>query len=330
MMDQRDQNSPKKSIQIICPAHNEELSLNHFYERYIAVRDKLGGKYELELTFVNNASTDRTLDIIKAIRARDPTVQVISNARNFGYQASVLCGLTNLKGDAYVIIDADCEDPPELIPVFVAKWEEGYDLVYGRRKWRPENAAVVAARRLFYRLTNKIADSDFIIDMAEFSLFSDRVRKQVLSHRSTFPFVRSDLAYAGFRRFGIDYKREPRRFGKTHYNFVRMAEFAIGGILSASTFPLRVIAYVGLPIAAADLLASAVAVFGIKVPLTPLLLINLAFVCFSLAFLAVYIARITKDVAARSIFVVDAASSELNHPLVSTQSLHSTLSKDLP
>jgi len=322
-MNQTDQRLPNKSIKVICPVHNEELSLNYFYERYCKMREGISANYELELTFINNASTDRTLEIIKAIREKDKTVQVICNSRNFGYQASVLCGLTNLSGDAYVVIDADCEDPPELIPTFIAKWEEGYDLVYGVRKWRAEHALIVAARQLFYRLTNKIADSDFIIDMAEFSLFSDRVRKQVLSHRSTFPFVRSDLAYAGFRRFGIDYKREPRRFGETHYNFTRMSKFAIAGILSSSTFPLRFIAFAGLVIMTADLIASVLQIIGFKVPLTSLVLGNMAFVSFSLAFLAVYVARITKDVTARPIFIVDEATSELNQPLSSIQDLHS-------
>ena len=318
-----------KSIKVICPVYNEEMALNHFYERYRAMRDKLVASYDFELTFINNASTDGTLNIIRTIRAQDPTVQVISQSRNFGYQASVLCGLTNVKGEAYVIIDADCEDPPEMIPAFIEKWEEGYDLVYGKRVWRPESAAIVAARRLFYRLTNKIADSDFIIDMAEFSLFTDRVRAQVLSHRSTYPFVRSDLAYTGFRRFGIEYKREPRRFGKTHYNLMNMTRFAIAGILSASTFPLRAIAYAGLPMSAGNLLAAALFVVGIDVPLAPILLCNLAFFCFSLAFLAIYIARVTKDVTGRAVFIVDSKMSDLNQPLVSEQNLHSRLPTDL-
>lgn len=215
-----------------------------------------------------------------------------------------------------------------MIPTFIKKWEEGYDLVYGERKWRSENAAIVAARRIFYRLTNKIADSDFIIDMAEFSLFTYRVRNQVLNHRSTFPFVRSDLAYSGFRRFGIEYKREPRRFGKTHYSLVRMAQFAIGGILSASTFPLRAISYVGIPMTAGDVLAAVLIIFGINVPFAPLVLVNLAFVCFSLAFIAIYIARVTKDVAARSLFIVDAKASDLNQSLATLQNIDARHAKD--
>ena len=301
-----------KSIQIICPVYNEEQSLHYFYGRLRAVREKITRNYQLDLTFVNNASVDGTAELIRQIRAGDPSVQVITHSRNFGYQASVLSGLTNLVGDAYIIIDADCEDPPELIPDFIEKWEEGYDLVYGDRKWRSENTAIATARRIFYRLTRKIADSDFIIDMAEFSLFSRRMRDQVLSHRSTFPFVRSDLAYAGFRRFGIQYKREPRRYGATHYNVLRMAAFALSGILSASTFPLRAIAYGGIPLFAVDLIAAVLQMLGVAVPLPAVALVNLAFVCFSLVSISLYVARISKDVIGRPVFIVDELRSAFN------------------
>jgi polyisoprenyl-phosphate glycosyltransferase len=311
-----------KSIQVICPVYNEELNINYFYDRYRAVRDRLIGNYRLELSFIDNASTDRTSKLISELRAQDRSVQLITHSRNFGYQASLLCGLTNLEGDAYVIIDADCEDPPELIPEFVKKWEEGYDLVYGDRKWRSENPAVAMARRVFYRITRRIADSEFIIDMAEFSLFSRRMRDEVLSHASTFPFVRSDLAYAGFRRFGIEYKRQPRRFGKTHYNFWRMAKFAIAGILSASTFPLRAVVYGGIPLVGIDVIAAIFQIFGVVVPLGAILMVNLAFVCLSLISLALYVARISKDVIGRPVFIVDERRSALNQRLPTVRQLH--------
>jgi polyisoprenyl-phosphate glycosyltransferase len=307
-----DPQQPCKSIQVICPVYNEEQSLLYFYERLRAVRENITGNYQLDLTFVNNASVDRTAELIQQIRSSDPSVQVITHSRNFGYQASVLSGLTNLEGDAYIVIDADCEDPPELIPDFIRRWEEGYDLVYGDRKWRSENTAIATGRRIFYRLTSKIADSDFIIDMAEFSLFSRRMRDQVISHRSTFPFVRSDLAYAGFRRVGIQYRREPRRYGVTHYNILRMAAFALSGILSASTFPLRAIAYGGIPLVAVDVIAAVLQILGLAMPLPALALVNLAFVCFSLVSISLYVARISKDVIGRPVFIVDELRSEFN------------------
>jgi dolichol-phosphate mannosyltransferase len=319
-----------KSIQIICPVFNEELNIEYFHGRYRGVRDQMVGKCRVELTFIDNASTDRTSESIKKLRAIDRSVQLITHSRNFGYQASLLCGLTNLEGDAYVIIDADCEDPPELILDFVRKWEEGYDLVYGDRKWRSEHAAVAMARRIFYRLTKRIADSEFIIDMAEFALFSRRLRDQVLSHSSTFPFVRSDLAYAGFRRFGIEYRREPRRFGTTHYSFWRMSKFAISGVLSASTFPLRAIVYFGAPLVAIDLVAAILQIFGLGVALAPVVLINLAFVCLSLVSISLYVARISKDVVGRPVFIVDETRSELNGPLSSVRQLSGRLPVEQP
>ena len=137
------------SIQVICPVYNEELNVKYFYERYRAVRDRMTGNYRLELSFIDNASTDRTSELVNELRAQDRSVQLITHSRNFGYQASLLCGLTNLEGDAYVIIDVDCEDPPELIPEFVEKWKDGYDLVYGDRKWRSEHPAVAIRAAYF-------------------------------------------------------------------------------------------------------------------------------------------------------------------------------------
>ena len=265
--------------------------------------------------------TDRTPALIKELRAQDRSVQLITHSRNFGYQASLLCGLTNLEGDAYVIIDVDCEDPPELIPEFVKKWEEGYDLVYGDRKWRSEHAGGSdSAARILSAYKRKIADSDFIIDMAEFSLFSRRIRDEVLSHASTFPFVRSDLAYAGFRRFGIKYKREPRRFGKHALQF--LANGKICRWLAFSAPPLFHCApslIVGIPLVLIDLLAATLQIFGIDAPLAAILLINLAFVCLSLVSLALYVARISKDVIGRPVFIVDEQRSALNQRLPSVR-----------
>jgi dolichol-phosphate mannosyltransferase len=168
------------------------------------------------------------------------------------------------------------------------------------------------ARKIFYRLTHAIADSDFVLDMAEFSLFTKRIRGFVLSHRSTFPFVRSDLAYPGFRRFPISYTREPRRFGKTNYNFFGMSRFAIAGILSASTFPLRLLAYLGIPLCLLDVLYGMLTLFGQPLALSFFLFLNVGFLVGAVSFLAIYLARVTKDLIGRPIFVVDEQQSHTN------------------
>ena len=295
----------QRSLAIICPVYNEASSLRHFFERVDAVQSRLAQSVTVDLIFVNNASTDETYDFIQEIRQTVSWVHVITHSRNFGYQASVLCGIKSVDADAYVVIDVDCEDPPELILQFVEKWLDGYDLVYGERVSRPESFVIVAARRLFYLVTRLIADSDFVLYMAEFSLFSRRVREQVIAHRSTFPFVRSDLAYAGFRRHGIPYARERRRFGRTHYNFLGMWKFAIAGVLSASTFPLRVIAYLGFPLAFADLCYAAWKLILGGHEMEVLVAANLSMVAGALGFVAVYLARVSKDVVGRAVYIVD-------------------------
>ena len=156
----------RQRLTVICPVYNEALSIDYFFERFAKVREGLLASLDVDLVFVNNASTDDTLGKILGLRAQHGWVQVLTQARNFGYQASVLGGITNTESDAYVVIDCDCEDPPEMIPTFVEKWREGYDLVYGRRDFRPESRIIVTARKIFYRLTHAIADSDFILDMA--------------------------------------------------------------------------------------------------------------------------------------------------------------------
>jgi glycosyltransferase involved in cell wall biosynthesis len=300
-------------VSIICPVFNEEDCIPLFFSRLEQVVRPLEDRYRFELIFTNNGSTDRSVARILEIREKHPWVQLITLSRNFGYHASLMSGLLNATGDLFVIIDVDCEDPPELIPVFLKGWEEGNDLVYGERTNRPEAWWLKATRKLFYRLTRSIADSDFILDMAEFSLFTRRVRDVLCSNRSTFPFLRNEIAYAGFARKAIPFTRLERVHGRTHYRLLGMARFAITGILSSSTFPLRAAAYFGIPIGAIDL---AVAVSRLVSPypldLAPFFLLNLAFIVVALGFASIYIGRIYKDEVGRPRFIVDQSRTFLN------------------
>jgi glycosyltransferase involved in cell wall biosynthesis len=300
-------------VSVICPVFNEEDCIPLFFSRLKDVVQPLEGRYRFELIFTNNGSTDSSVARILEIREKHPWVQLITLSRNFGYHASLMSGLVNARGDLMVIIDVDCEDPPELIPVFLKGWEEGNDLVYGERTNRPEAWWLKGARKLFYRLTRSIADSDFILDMAEFSLFTRRVRDVLCSNRSTYPFLRNELAYAGFARKAIPFTRLQRVHGQTHYRLLSMTQFAITGILSSSTFPLRAAAYFGVPIGALDL---TIAITRLVSPyprdLTPFFLLNLAFIVVALAFASIYIARIYKDGMARPRFIVDQNRTFLN------------------
>jgi len=300
--------SHRDLISIVCPVHNEELAAPLFYQRLMAALAPLRGQFDFELIFTNNASTDGTLEVIRGLRKKDPTVQVITLTRNFGYEGSVATGLKHARGAAIAVIDVDCEDPPEMIPQFVQEWRQGNDVVYGRRDRRQEFVGMHWARKAFYRVNRLIADSDIVLDMAEFFLISASVRDAILANHSTKPFLRSEVAYVGFQRKGISYERQPRAVGRTHYNLLRAVEFGVAGILSSSTFPLRAAAYLFPPLVIANLALLAADRFE------GLVVLDLLYLAFSLAMISIYLARTYKDVVQRPLTVVDWQRSELNRP----------------
>jgi glycosyltransferase involved in cell wall biosynthesis len=298
-------------ISIVCPVYNEQDAVPIFFDRLYSAIGPLQDKFNFELIFMNNASTDSSLDAIMNLRAMHDWVHVITLSRNFGYQASLTCGLTNAVGDATIFIDVDCEDPPEMIPDFIQHWQSGFDIVYGQRVSRPESRVMVVARKIFYRLTRLIADNDFILDMAEFALLSGRVRAICLRNRSTYPFIRSEIAYAGFKRYNIPFRRQTRIAGVTHYNLVRMFRFAIGGILSASTFPLRLAAYAAALLVPLNLIVALICLFSRDIDIRPLILLNWTAITFAAGSISLYVARIYKDGVNRPLYVIDQDSTAI-------------------
>lgn len=303
----------KKLVSIICPVYNEQVNIQMFYDRMETALSNLRDLYKFEYIFTNNRSTDNTLEIISSLRELDKRVQLITFSRNFGYQASVLAGLHYAKGDASIVIDVDCEDPPEMLPSFIEKWQEGYDIVYGIRKKRQENIIVQEARNLFYWLLNKVGDHEIIMNMAEFGLITKEVRQEILNNKSTFPFLRTEISYAGFNQIGINYIRQARQYGKTHYNFWGMAQFAVGGILSSSTFLLRLSAFIG----AVFVLLNALALFFeitnlISKAFEVIVILDLMYLVFFMATISIYIARIYKNGVQRPIFIVDKRYTFIN------------------
>ncbi|MFZ5477947.1 MAG: glycosyltransferase family 2 protein [Myxococcota bacterium] len=300
----------KKRLSVICPVHNEEACVEIFHRRVVAALAPLGDRYDWELVFMNNRSTDATAELVRGIRDRDPNVHLLTLSRNCGYQASIATGLRYVDGDATVIIDVDCEDPPEMIPRFVEAWERGSDVVYGERKNRPEPRLLIAARRTFYRLMRFVADSDITLDMAEFSLFDRAVREALLTPRDTFPFLRSELAHVGFQRTAIPYDRQPRAAGVTHYNVWSMTRFAVAGILSSSTLPLRMPLYTLPAVLLVNVGTWIAAVFGGWEGAVPTLLaVDLTWLCTAVSFLALYIARDYRNSIARPVGIIDWARS---------------------
>jgi dolichol-phosphate mannosyltransferase len=301
--------SQRDLISIVCPVHNEEKSVPLFHQRLMSALAPLRDRFDFELIFTNNASTDRTLEVIHQLRKSDPSVQVLALTRNFGYEASVATGLRHARGAAITVIDVDCEDPPEMIREFVDQWKQGYDIVYGQRDRRREFVGMHLARKAFYRANRLIADSDIVLDMAEFFLISASVRDAILANHSTKPFLRAEVAYVGFQRKGISYERQSRLAGRTHYSLLRAIEFAISGILSSSTFPLRLAAYL-FPL----LLVLNLALLRWD-RFEALVVFDLLYLAFILAVICIYLARTYKDVVHRPVSIVDWKRSALSEPL---------------
>jgi len=307
-----------KLVTIVCPVFNEEKAVPLFYERLVKALAPMADRVRFEILFVNNRSVDGTEQAVLALREKDPRVQLLTMSRNYGYQASISAGMRHASGDASVNIDVDCEDPPELIPQFIERWLAGADIAYGIRAKREEFVGMHLARKLFYRLTKSVSEHEIVLDMAEFFLIDKQVKEHVLSTRSTFPFVRGQVGYVGFRREGIAYAREKRIIGQTHYNLLSAIRFGVAGILSSSTWPLRMLAYVGAGLFTLDLIAAVLFLALAKLPVEVTLrwfaagvALHFGWVVFSIGTLGIYLARVYKDTIGLPLYVGDPKHSTI-------------------
>lgn len=284
------------SLAVVCSINNEEKAIPLFFARMREVFRQLPEKYEPSLYFVDNGSTDGSLDAIREINKENPNVYAVVLSRNFGYQAALETGLRHAQGDFYVMIDVDCEDPPEMILDFLAYAEEGYDIVYGERLDRPEALLLKSARTMFYRILKGVSDDSSVMNMAEFSLITAEVRDAILRDSTSYPFLRSSIGRIGFQRKNIPYRRHERICGKSHYNLFSMTVFAVGGILSASTMALRAPVY---SFTVWFLAMSVVAIMAIAAPapwqLPVLVYLTAIFIGWTVMATGMYVARIYKN-----------------------------------
>ena len=297
----------KKKLAILVPLYNEEDCIKLFFNRMSKVIDQVASKYSVTLYFLNNCSTDKSLEIIKELNSDLFNIKYITYSKNLGYQASLVGGLSSINSDLYFIIDADNEDPPEMLLDFLEKYNEGYKIVFGRRKDRHEFYLIKSLRKVYYRLVHYIADHDFIVDSAEFSLFDNQVKNIILKNNSNSPFVRAELGFAGFKRCGIDYKREKRAAGISNY-FITSPTFIIASIISTTSFPLRLIAYTNILIFLYSFMHYLIFsnfFFNISFLIIIFML--------ELAILAVYIARVYKNQIARPIYTIDYENSNFDY-----------------
>nr|WP_315593746.1 glycosyltransferase family 2 protein [uncultured Cupriavidus sp.] len=236
------------TVSVVVPIFNEEQVLPLFHARLGAVLESL--PYASEVIYVDDGSRDRTLEVLRIIRGADETVGIIELSRNFGKEAALTAGLDVACGDAVVVIDADLQDPPELIPVLLDKWEQGFDVVYATRRTREgESFLKKATAHCFYRLMGKVSDIDIPADTGDFRLMSQRAVAAIGQLREQNRFMKGLYAWIGYRQTSILYDRDARASGKTKFNYRRLLKFAIDGITGFSTIPLRIATSVGLLVA---------------------------------------------------------------------------------
>jgi dolichol-phosphate mannosyltransferase len=233
-------------LSIIVPCFNEELVVHETNRRLIAVAEQSGMAFEL--LYVDDGSVDGTAEILRELNAADPRVKVLRLSRNFGHQFAITAGLEYASGDAVVLIDADLQDPPEVILQMLARWNEGcWDVIYGKRIDRDgESLWKLGTAKMFYRLINSLSDVPIPLDTGDFRLMDRKVVNALLSMPERDRFLRGMISWLGFRQVALPYHRVARFAGTTKYPLKKMLRFATDGILSFSVVPLRLATMVGL------------------------------------------------------------------------------------
>ena len=222
---------------IVVPAYNEEKSLQLFYDAVTPLMDSLQEEYEM--IFIDDGSTDSTLEILRGLSEKDARVKVFSFSRNFGQQAALLCGFEHAQGEALIAMDADLQDPPEVALQMIEKWKEGYDVVHGKRKKREgESFFKKATAFLYYRFMHAVTDLDMPNDVGDFKLYDRKVVNAILSLGEHDRLLRAQTAWVGFKQTCIEFDRPERVAGETHYTFGKMVKLAESGIFPNSDFTL--------------------------------------------------------------------------------------------
>ena len=236
-----------KKITIIIPAYNEEESLPHLYERLEKLMTSME-HYEFEILFVNDGSKDNTIDLIKEYREKDNRICYVDFSRNFGKEIAMIAGLDYATGDCVIFMDADLQDPPELIPELVKYWEEGYDDVYAKRSSRKgETWLKKFTSKMYYRVLQHLTNVPIQQDTGDFRLLDRRCVNALRKMRESQRNSKSMFSWIGYTKKEVLYDRDPRIAGQTKWNYKKLVDLAIDGITSFTTSPLRISTYISIP-----------------------------------------------------------------------------------
>lgn len=305
----------KRLISICVPVFNEEQNIELLYGALLPVMTQVADRYNFEMIFTDNHSTDGTFRVLSQLGERDKRVRAIRFARNFGFQRSILTAYLNARGDAAVQIDCDLQDPPEVILSFIKKWEEGYRVVYGVRTSRREGWLMNGTRKVFYRLIDSLSEDELPLDAGDFRLVDRRVLDELRKFEDSNPYLRGTIATLGFDQIGIPYDRGERKHGESKFSFRQLIGLALDGILNHSVVPLRLATYLGLAISLITFLATigyllARFVFGANWPpgFASIIIVMLGSLSLNALFLGIlgeYLGRIYQQVKRRPLTIVE-------------------------
>jgi dolichol-phosphate mannosyltransferase len=236
---------PMKLISIVSPVYNEESNIAIFVKRILETMQRLNS-YDYELILIDDGSHDNSLKLARSLAVENNKIKVISFSRNFGHQLSILAGMNHSSGDAVIVMDSDLQDPPEFIPTLVSNWEKGYDVVYAKRnKRKGENVFKLVTAFLFYRFFDKLTTIKMPMETGDFRLIDRKVLIVFNTLSEKNPFIRGLITWVGFKQIGIEYERDERYSGKTKFSVVKMFNFALDGIVSFSSYPLKIAINIG-------------------------------------------------------------------------------------
>lgn len=300
-------------ISCIIACYKDEQAIPVMYQRIVKTFEKIDADYEI--IFVNDSSPDRSLEEIVKLSSQDINVIGINHRRNFGSQSAFLSGMKISTGDAVVLLDGDLQDPPELIETFFAKWQEGYNVIYGVRSKREVSLITQFLYKSFYRIFNKVASFKVPVDAGDFSLIDRESVDEILEFKESDIFLRAIRAYIGGKQIGVPYFRPERMFGKSTNNFLKNIGWATKGILNVSRVPLTLVSFVGVILFIIGALTSLILIVMILIgklemglPIVSLaIIINIALGLISLISIAVigeYVGRILEETKHRPRFIV--------------------------
>ncbi len=305
------QSERRPALSIVMPVFEEQDNLPELYRRLVAVLE--AAEPNFELVFIDDGSRDNSVTLLRELAARDERVVVVEFSRNFGHQIAISAGLDYAQGDGVIIMDADLQDPPEVLPQFIAKWREGHDVVYAIRQRRKEGLVKRTAYKLFYRLLQRVADIEIPLDSGDFCIMDRKVVDLLVGMPERNRFVRGIRSWVGLDQVGLAYERQARYAGEVKYTYTRLVYLALDGLISFSFLPLRAISLLGLCVSALSiLLAIGYTIQKLTVGLNPPGFATTVVAIFFLAGIQLitigvigeYVGRIFEEVKRRPLYVV--------------------------